>query len=157
MHEVLEVLASAVLTRVQGRGFRRASTDAVPTLPLMNGRTLGVAYLEWLVSTGSASPNMHDEYALLLIEGIPIDSAGVKLDHSENCLEPRAEDSEAVQLCKIYRCPSDTDSPFSSITNKQLALPFYLFIYSSIYLSTYLPVLTFLSQDEVAAFSGDLF
>ena len=35
----------------------------------VNGRALGVAYLEWLVSSGSAPPIMHDEYALLLIEG----------------------------------------------------------------------------------------
>ena len=79
---------------------RRAGTQAPPQpqdIPLINGRALGVAYLEWLVShpsqsaggarsssgsssgiggAGAVAPGLHDEYAQLLMEGIPFDVDG---------------------------------------------------------------------------------
>ncbi len=41
-------------------------------MPLVNGRALGIAYLEWLVSSGTAPANMQDQYAQLLMEGVPL-------------------------------------------------------------------------------------
>ena len=69
-------------------------------VPLVNGRALGVAYLEWLVYSGGAPNNLHDEYAQLLIEGIPLQ---VDLDHSLNDLQVRLGDNEVTQLYKVYR------------------------------------------------------
>ncbi len=45
---------------------------------------------------------MHDEFAQLLVEGLPFDS-DLQLDHSLNDLEVREGDREAVMLYKIYR------------------------------------------------------
>ena len=69
-------------------------------IPLINGRALGVSYLEWLVSSGKAPRSMHDEFAQLLIEGIPVDK---DTDHRANDLEFNEGDTEAVLLYKIYR------------------------------------------------------
>lgn len=69
---------------------------------LVNGHALGVAFLECLVSSGEAPANMHDEFAQLLVEGLPLnDELGV--DHTLNDLEVKQADSEQLKLYKIYR------------------------------------------------------
>ena len=72
----------------------------VVTIPLINGRALGIAYLEWLVGSGAAPPSMHDEYAQLLMEGVPFER---DIDHSINDLDIIEEDNESTLLYKIYR------------------------------------------------------
>jgi hypothetical protein len=42
------------------------------TFPLTSGKLLAVAYLEWLVGTGSAAPHVHDDYIQALMENIPL-------------------------------------------------------------------------------------
>ena len=67
------IAAGASVTAAESTGshIHSGSLTTVPT-PLINGRALSVAYLEWLVLSGGAPSNMHDEYAQLLIEGIPL-------------------------------------------------------------------------------------
>jgi hypothetical protein len=57
---------------------------------------------ECLVSSGEAPPNMHDEFAQLLVEGLPFDNE-ISIDHSKNEIELKPEDNETVQLYKVYR------------------------------------------------------
>jgi len=68
-------------------------------IPLINGRALGVSYLEWLVGTGHAPASMHDEFAQLLVEGIPPEK---DFDHRAR-LDFAGGDSESRLLYKIYR------------------------------------------------------
>jgi hypothetical protein len=77
-------------------------TKAGVMFPLVNGRSLGVAYLEWLVSSGNASAGIHDEYAQLLMEGIPF-NLNQPVDHAANDLEIREGDDENLVVYKIYR------------------------------------------------------
>ncbi len=58
--------------------------------------------IECLVSSGEAPPNMHDEFAQLLVEGLPFDNE-IAVDHSKNDIELKPDDSEIVQLYKVYR------------------------------------------------------
>jgi hypothetical protein len=57
------------------------------------------------VSSGEAPASMHDEFAQLLVEGLPFDNdADMKdVNHAVNDIEPRDSDREAVMLYKIYR------------------------------------------------------
>lgn len=57
------------------------SSSSIPAIPLLSGRALAVTYLEWLVAGGRATsrPELHDQYAQLLMEGIPLESV---TDHS---------------------------------------------------------------------------
>lgn len=71
-----------------------------PPIPLLNGRALSIAYLEWLVSSGSAPSNMHDDYAQLLMEGVPLEDT---IDHMKNDIELRDDDSEGLRTYKVYR------------------------------------------------------
>lgn len=75
----------------------------IASTPLINGRALGVAFLECLVSSGEAPANMHDEFAQLLIEGLPMDSELHNINHFLNDLELKTDDSETLMLYKIYR------------------------------------------------------
>lgn len=70
------------------------------SIPLVNGKALGAAYLEWLVSSGSALPSMHNEFAQLLIDGVPKD---LNIDHNINDLEIKSGENESLLLYKIYR------------------------------------------------------
>ena len=85
-----------------GRGAAGATGGGVGdvAIPLINGRALGVSYLEWLVGSGKAPPSMHDEFAQLLIEGIPLDK---EVNHRANDLDFKEGDSESTLLYKIYR------------------------------------------------------
>ena len=84
------------------RGIREKGSKSgiIATIPLINGRALGIAYLEWLVGSGAAPPNMHDEYAQLLMEGVPFER---EIDHAQNDLEINEDDNESILLYKIYR------------------------------------------------------
>lgn len=55
-----------------------------------------------MVSSGEAPPNMHDEFAQLLVEGLPFDNE-ISIDHSKNDIELKPDDTETVQLYKVYR------------------------------------------------------
>lgn len=79
-----------------------AIAGVVASTPLVNGHALGVAFLECLVSSGEAPPSMHDEFAQLLVEGLPFDNE-LQVNHSLNDLDIQATDKEAVMLYKIYR------------------------------------------------------
>lgn len=48
---------------------------------------------------------MHDEFAQLLVEGLPSDSvlAEAGIDHNKNDIEMKQDDSEVMMLYKIYR------------------------------------------------------
>lgn len=46
---------------------------------------------------------MHDEFAQLLVEGLPMDNELGTLRHEDNDLEVRTEDSEPIKLYKVYR------------------------------------------------------
>lgn len=84
------------------KGLREKGNKSgiIATIPLINGRALGIAYLEWLVGSGAAPPSMHDEYAQLLMEGVPFER---EIDHSSNDLDINEEDNESALLYKIYR------------------------------------------------------
>ncbi len=46
---------------------------------------------------------MHDEFAQLLVEGLPLDAELAAVDHAANDLELRSDDKEVLMLYKIYR------------------------------------------------------
>jgi len=69
-------------------------------IPLVNGKALGVTYLEWLVNSGAAPASMHNEYAQLLMEGVPTD---IIVDHSSSDFDIKEGDSDELTLYKIYR------------------------------------------------------
>ncbi len=54
------------------------------------------------MSSGEAPPSMHDEFAQLLVEGLPFDNE-LQVDHSLNDLDIRDTDREPLMLYKIYR------------------------------------------------------
>jgi hypothetical protein len=58
--------------------------------------------IECLVSSGEAPANMHDEFAQLLVEGLPFDNE-ISVDHSKNDIVIQPEDDETMQLYKVYR------------------------------------------------------
>lgn len=60
-------------------------------------------YVECLVSSGEAPASMHDEFAQLLVEGLPLDAELSAVDHAANDLELRSDDREVLMLYKIYR------------------------------------------------------
>jgi hypothetical protein len=70
---------------------------------LANGHSLAVAFLECLVSSGEAPANMHDEFAQLLVEGLPMDSELENINHDTIDLADLTTDSETLKLYKIYR------------------------------------------------------
>jgi hypothetical protein len=70
--------------------------------PLTTGRSLCVAYLEWLVASGAAPPTMHNDYIQFLIEGIPV-SLDNPVNHSVCNLEINDNDPENLKTYKIYR------------------------------------------------------
>lgn len=80
--------------------MRHQNVGGDVAIPLINGRALGVSYLEWLVGSGAAPPSMHDEFAQLLMEGIPLEK---DIDHRSNDLEIKDGDTESMLLYKIYR------------------------------------------------------
>jgi hypothetical protein len=96
------------LNKLKERGSlwqnERGIAMVIATTPLINGHSLGVAFLECLISSGEAPSNMHDEFAQLLIEGLP---AETELPESFNPLlnqlEIKGEDNESLLLYKIYR------------------------------------------------------
>ena len=57
--------------------------DSYVPVPLTSGKSLGIAYLEWMTLHGDVPAAVQDEYALLLIEGIPMQ---FDIDHRENIL-----------------------------------------------------------------------
>jgi hypothetical protein len=69
-------------------------------IPLVNGKALAAAYLEWLVDSGAALPIMHNEFAQLIIDTVPKD---LNIDHNINDLEIISGESESLLLYKIYR------------------------------------------------------
>lgn len=113
---------NATLSKLKERGSlwtnEKGVAEVIATTPLLNGHALGVAFLgntfglilyhtffvtvcvECLISSGEAPPNMHDEFAQLLIEGLQseISSPASSVD-----VEVRSDDSEALLLYKIYR------------------------------------------------------
>jgi len=96
-------------------------------IPLINGRALAVAYLEWLVSHGphgpagakssngasggggGAPPGLHDEYAQLLMEGIPFDVDGDAINRASR--GGPAGEGEGVWEAR----PEVRPSPYSSL------------------------------------------
>ena len=72
------------------------------TFPLISGRSLGIAYLEWLVASGTAPASIHNDYGQMLIEGIPL-TLEKPIDHAANLLEFSESDSDAIKLYKVYR------------------------------------------------------
>jgi hypothetical protein len=90
-------ITSSISKNLREKGNK---SGIVVTIPLINGRALGIAYLEWLVGSGAAPPSMHDEYAQLLMEGVPFER---EIDHSANDLDINDEDNESTLLYKTYR------------------------------------------------------
>ena len=86
--------------RGSGSRARAYASDGIRAPPI-NGASLGISYLEWLVGTGAAPASMHDEYAQLLVNSIPMQSKDV--NHAANGLVIADDDSEVFALYKIYR------------------------------------------------------
>ena len=67
--------AARATSAAGGGGSTSSWLPATPPLPLTDGDSLGIAYLEWLVCNTSAGSTtaaaVHDEYAKLLMEKIP--------------------------------------------------------------------------------------
>lgn len=59
--------------------------------------------VECLVSSGEAPANMHDEFAQLLVEGLPMDAELEHINHDTIDLADLTTDSETLRLYKIYR------------------------------------------------------
>jgi hypothetical protein len=116
------------LSKLKDRGSlwqnEKGIAMVIATTPLINGHSLGVAFLgneeavpfvvdfpahllsfvECLISSGEAPSNMHDEFAQLLIEGLPGDAdLPEAFDHNLNELEIKSEDNDTILLYKIYR------------------------------------------------------
>lgn len=90
--------------------------EVIATTPLVNGQALGVAFLgkvestvklsfasvisfkECLITTGEAPPNLHDEFAQLLIEGLKFEG-----DFPDGELSINSNDSEDILMYKTYR------------------------------------------------------
>ena len=49
------------------------SIDNLVSIPLINGKALSISYLEWRILHNNVNTIMHDEYAKLLLESIPLD------------------------------------------------------------------------------------
>lgn len=106
VQEVVSLLESVVINRLPNvttsiRKKRSSLGSNGIAIPLINGRAVGVAYLEWLVNSGAAPASMHNEFAQLLMEGVPLEVPNI--NHSSNNLDPHESDNETVTLYKIYR------------------------------------------------------
>lgn len=71
-----------------------------PNIIIRSGRDLSVAYLEWVVGSGTASADVVEQYAQLLMEEIPLSAV---TDHSKNNLSVVSSDSPDVQKYKKHR------------------------------------------------------
>ena len=100
--------------------------NAFIPLPLTNGRSLGISYLEWIIENGltiiilyaflyikcnhflinfmykigSVPVSTQDEYLLLLVEGIPMQ---LDVDHLSMDLKLSPEDSDTMIFYKLFR------------------------------------------------------
>jgi hypothetical protein len=71
-----------------------------PNILIQSGRDLSVAYLEWVVGSGTADSDVVEQYAQVLMEEIPLAAVA---DHSKNNLSLGSSDSPDVQKYKKYR------------------------------------------------------
>lgn len=74
--------------------------QGTPGVVISNGRDLSLAYLEWVVGTGSATSDIIEEYAQALMEDVPLT---VVSDHSKNNLALTPSDDDSVRKYKVYR------------------------------------------------------
>jgi hypothetical protein len=72
----IQMLIDCILPRIHSQ-----DEDLHIPVPLINGRSLSIAYLEWLVMNCEQPPAVQDEYVLLLIHGIPTQ---LDVDHKAN-------------------------------------------------------------------------
>ncbi len=74
--------------------------------PLLEGRAIGISYLEWLVSSQAAPSSMHDEFLNLLIAAIHSYSQDLDNQQTKNnykLVDIDESDTDSVLLYKIYR------------------------------------------------------
>ena len=90
-------------------------------IPLVNGRALAIAYLEFLIATINTVPvPVQDEFAQLLMESIPMQ---LTVNHDSNDLKLRQTDDNMLTTYKLYRLKLQAflKDPRSDFSTKKIA------------------------------------
>lgn len=73
------------------------------SIPLVDGKALGLVYFEWLVGSGAAPPSMHDQFVQLLVDSIALYKENISESADVNEYQLRDTDSEALLILKVLR------------------------------------------------------
>ena len=96
-HSLLSIAAMAEEYAADGK----INTARLLPIPPINGRSLGIAYLEWVIyEVGGVPQAVQDEFVQLLIESIPMQ---LETDHSANYLSLLQTDEDPIISYKLFR------------------------------------------------------